>query len=251
MTQTKNSQNIVIGLASDDAYASETTASFGGIIAKTSVMVFAALILLTYMIATIANNGGIVESYYEYQRVAVAAGIISFVSMIMLIFTKSRVFIVSYVIGFSLTVTAFAGLAEYFFPGIAFQAVILTFGVVVGLLLMYAFAGLRSTNAVFKVAMSLFFSIMMFLMIALIMSIFGADFLLAGFDAMYGFILAIYLVMAAGMLVRDFELASETVESGAPKKAEWVVAAGLYFSIIYMFYIILNILVRIAASSRD
>ncbi len=62
---------------------------------------------------------------------------------------------------------------------------------------------------------------------------------------------AVYLLIAVLFLIADFDAIKECVENKMPKKYEWLAAFGLVYSIIYIYFKILNIIVQIVANSKD
>ena len=59
------------------------------------------------------------------------------------------------------------------------------------------------------------------------------------------------VVLAAVLLVFDFDTIAMTVENGLEKKYEWYAAYGLVVGIIYVYVKILNLLLRIFGSSKN
>ncbi len=61
----------------------------------------------------------------------------------------------------------------------------------------------------------------------------------------------LYLVIAVLFLISDFDAIKECVENNMPKKYEWLAAFGLVYSIIYIYFKILNIILKIVANSKE
>ncbi len=62
---------------------------------------------------------------------------------------------------------------------------------------------------------------------------------------------AVYLVIAILFLLVDFDVIRECVEEKMPKKYEWMAAFGLTYTIIYIYFKILSLIIRIAGASKN
>ncbi len=61
----------------------------------------------------------------------------------------------------------------------------------------------------------------------------------------------VYLILAVLFLLADFDAIKECVENQMPKKYEWLAAFGLAYSIIYIYFKIINIIIQIAAENNN
>lgn len=61
----------------------------------------------------------------------------------------------------------------------------------------------------------------------------------------------VFVVIAILFLLVDFETISDCVENKLPKKLEWYAAFGLVYTIIYIYFKILEIILRILAKSKN
>lgn len=59
------------------------------------------------------------------------------------------------------------------------------------------------------------------------------------------------VIIAALFLLSDFDAIEKTVENELPKKYEWAAAYGLVFTVIWLYFKVLNLLLRIRNLSRD
>lgn len=55
----------------------------------------------------------------------------------------------------------------------------------------------------------------------------------------------VFIVIAALFLISDFQVIRETVENHRPKKDEWAVSFGLAFTVIWLYFRVLDLLMRI------
>ncbi len=61
----------------------------------------------------------------------------------------------------------------------------------------------------------------------------------------------IFIVIATLFLLADFDAIEKSVENKLPKKREWMAAFGLAYTIIYLYFKILNLLVTIFANKSE
>lgn len=61
----------------------------------------------------------------------------------------------------------------------------------------------------------------------------------------------VFIVIAALFLLFDFDAIESCVENKMPKKLEWLAAFGLVYTIIYIYFKILNLLIQGAALSKN
>ena len=136
------------------------------------------------------------------------------------------------------------------YPGIAIQAVYLTFGTLCALLIAYTSGAIKVTEN-FKLGIvaatgGLFF----FYLINFVLNIFGM-----GLTSIYGNGIigigfsAIVVVIAALNLVLDFDFIENGAAQGAPKYMEWYGAFGLLVTLIWLYIEILRLLAKL--QSRD
>lgn len=61
----------------------------------------------------------------------------------------------------------------------------------------------------------------------------------------------IFIIVAVLFLLVDFNTIEECVENQMPKKLEWMAAFGLVYTIIYIYFKILNLILTIVGSSKN
>jgi len=142
-------------------------------------------------------------------------------------------------------------LSEESYPGIAFQAVTLTFGTLFSLLIIYKSGLVRATEN-FKLGVcAATGAIFVVYLINFLMSLFGAPiaFLLSNSPLSIG-ISCVVVVIAALNLVLDFDFIEEASGTGSyPKYMEWYGAFGLLVTLVWLYVEILRLLAKL--NSRD
>ena len=136
------------------------------------------------------------------------------------------------------------------YPGIAIQAVYLTFGTLFALLLAYTSGYIKATEN-FKLGIfAATGGLCAFYFLNFILNIFGM-----GLTSIYGNGImgigfsAIVVVIAALNLVLDFDFIENGAAQGAPKYMEWYGAFGLLVTLIWLYIEILRLLAKLR--SRD
>jgi uncharacterized YccA/Bax inhibitor family protein len=149
-----------------------------------------------------------------------------------------------------LVIGGVSSVAEAQFPGIVIQAVGLTFGTCLVLLLAYK-SGLIRASENFKMGVvAATGSIALFYVISLILGFFGVriSFLYQGTPMGIAFSLFV-VVIAALNLVLDFDFIEQGAGAGAPRYMEWYAAFGLMVTLIWLYLEILRLLMKLR--SRD
>lgn len=141
-------------------------------------------------------------------------------------------------------ISAFLNLS---YPGIVMNAVVLTFGVMFLMLLIYRTGWIKVDNK-FKTglliatgAIGLFYVVIMVLNMFRVSTPFMYDTSLLG----VGINLLIVAVAAANLLM-DFDFIEKGSQSGAPKFMEWYGAFGLMVTLVWLYIELLRLLARFA-----
>lgn len=142
-----------------------------------------------------------------------------------------------------LVISAISGYAEQMYPGIIFQAVIVTFAIFTTMLLLYKARIIRVTQRFRSIMMTLTLGIFVFFMFTLVLSLFGVAVPLVYGSG--GLSLLFYLFVggiSALMLLMDFDAMERIVDQKLPKHYEWVAAFGLIVTLIWLYINVLRIL---------
>jgi uncharacterized YccA/Bax inhibitor family protein len=143
-----------------------------------------------------------------------------------------------------------SAILELRFPGIAMQAVGLTFGTLIALLLAYRSGLIRVTERFRLGVVAATGGIALFYLITFVLGFFGV-----GFTSIYGSGLigigfsVVVVIVAALNLVLDFDLIESGARAGAPKYMEWYGAFALMVTLIWLYLEIIRLLTKLR--SRD
>lgn len=141
-------------------------------------------------------------------------------------------------------------LFESRFPGIAFQAVGLTFGVLAVLLMAYRSGLVRATEKFRIGVIAATGGIAVFYFFTFILGFFGVHFTSIFGSGLFGIGFSVVVVVVAALnLVLDFDFIERGAQSAAPKYMEWYAAFGLMVTLIWLYMEILRLLTKLR--SRD
>jgi uncharacterized YccA/Bax inhibitor family protein len=150
-----------------------------------------------------------------------------------------------------LFIGALSSVLERAFPGLVLQAVLMTFGVAIAMLLAYQSGLIRATPMFVKVVVGMTLGIGVVYLISMGMSLFGGrmPFLHEATPLGIG-ISVVILIVAALNLVLDFDFIEKGVEGGAPKSMEWFGAFALVVTLLWIYIESLRLLAKIREFTR-
>lgn len=150
-----------------------------------------------------------------------------------------------------LALGGFSAYMEYRYPGIAMQAVALTFGVLFALLSAYKSGMIKVTDKFVAIATSALMGIVLIYVVGWIMSFFGARIPLIHESGPVGIGFSLFVcALAASFLVIDFDRIAQYSERGLPKYMEWYSALSLMITLIWLYLEILILLAKLRGGDR-
>jgi len=145
-----------------------------------------------------------------------------------------------------LVLGSISAILEVRFPGIAIQAVSLTFGTMVALLLAYRSGVIRVTDKFRLGVVAATGGIALFYVIEIILGFFGVHFAAVNGSGVIGIGFSVFVVIIAALnLVLDFDFIESGARAGAPKYMEWYGAFGLMVTLIWLYFEILRLLTKL------
>ena len=132
------------------------------------------------------------------------------------------------------------------YPGIAFQAVLLTFGTLFALLMAYR-SGLIKATENFKLGVvAATGGIALVYLATIVLGFFGIDIPMIHDNGIVGIGFSLFVVVIAALnLVLDFDFIESGVEAGAPKYMEWYGAFGLMVTLVWLYIEFLRLLSKL------
>jgi uncharacterized YccA/Bax inhibitor family protein len=145
-----------------------------------------------------------------------------------------------------LAIGGFSALFERRYPGIAIQAVGLTFGVLGVLLFAYSTRLIRATQQFRSIVVGATGAIALVYLISIVLGLFHVNVPVLNDASPLGIIVSLVIVGVAALnLVLDFDLIESGVASGAPRYMEWYAAFGLLVTLVWLYMEMLRLLSKI------
>ena len=138
-----------------------------------------------------------------------------------------------------------SAMLEQRYPGIAIQAVGLTFGTLLAMLLAYKSGVIRAAEK-FKIGVfAATGGIMLLYLVDIVLHFFNRPIPFIHEGTPMGVAFSLFVVVIAALnLVLDFDLIETGVNNGAPKYMEWYGAFGLMVTLIWLYLEILRLLAK-------
>lgn len=135
---------------------------------------------------------------------------------------------------------------EYHFPGIAVQAVGLTFGTLAALLLAYSTRLIRATENFKLGVVAATGAICLVYLASFILGFFGIAIPMIHQSGLVGIGFSVVVVAVAALnLVLDFDFIENGVRQGAPKYMEWYGGFGLLTTLVWLYLEVLRLLSKL------
>jgi uncharacterized YccA/Bax inhibitor family protein len=132
---------------------------------------------------------------------------------------------------------------EKSYPGIAVQAVGLTFGTLFVMLLAYKSGTIRATQGFKLGVIAATGGIAVFYLVEMLLGFFHVQVPAINGSGFIGIGFSVFVVIIAALnLVLDFDMIETGVQNGAPKYMEWYGAFGLMVTLIWLYLEILRLL---------
>ena len=179
-----------------------------------------------------------------FYWLALPAFIIGFVVSLVVIFKKTvnPALVVVYSVCMGVALGGISGLLNSQFPGIAFQALIGTAGVFVGMLIVYKTGAVKVTPRFTKWLMGAMIGVVVLMLANLVAGLFGVNLGLRDGGTLAIIFSLVVIGVAAFSLLLDFDAADQAVRAGAPSKFAWYIAFGLMTTLVWLYIEILRLL---------
>ncbi|MBO0871889.1 MAG: Bax inhibitor-1/YccA family protein [Pseudonocardia sp.] len=220
----------------DRAPATERPLTVDDVVTKTAI---------TGGIALVAGILTVLSGMYV---LAFPAFIVGFVVSLIVIFKQSSnpALVITYSVAMGVALGGITGALESAsnqYAGIGFQAVVGTFGVFFGMLVVYKTGAVKVTPRFTKVLLGAMFGVIGLMVVNLIVSFFSTG----GIGIRSGGPLAIVfsivvICIAAFSLLLDFDMADRAIRAGAPARTAWYIAFGLMTTLVWLYLEILRLL---------
>jgi uncharacterized YccA/Bax inhibitor family protein len=135
---------------------------------------------------------------------------------------------------------------EASYPGIAIQAVALTFGVFGVMLVLYRTGAVKVTQRFRAGVLAATLGIAVVYLVSLVLGLFGVRVPFLNDASPLGILISLAIVAVAALnLVLDFDLIDRGARSGAPAYMEWYAAFGLLVTLVWLYLELLRLLAKL------
>jgi uncharacterized YccA/Bax inhibitor family protein len=132
------------------------------------------------------------------------------------------------------------------YPGIAIQAVGLTFATLVILLALYSTGVIRVTEKFRLGIVAATGGICLFYVIEMVLGFFGIHFVAINGSGPIGIAVSLFIVAIAALnLVLDFDIIEQGVRNGSPKFMEWYGAFGIMVTLVWLYLEMIRLLSKL------
>ncbi len=218
--------------------------TLNGTVTKTGLLLVLAVITATFAWLQVSTPAGIAN----YGIYAWGGAIGGLVLALVTIFKKewSPVTAPLYALVEGFFLGAISAVFEMRFPGIVFQAVLLTFGTLFALLFAYR-SGLIKATENFKLGVvAATGGIALVYLATIVLGFFNINIPMIHESGIVGIGFSLFVVVIAALnLVLDFDFIENGVEQGAPKYMEWYGAFGLMVTLVWLYIEFLRLLSKL------
>ncbi|MGM9970813.1 MAG: Bax inhibitor-1/YccA family protein [Anaeroplasmataceae bacterium] len=181
-----------------------------------------------------------IQNFTAYYTFLCLSLVIGFISVIIgrSSVRYSKYFAVLYAVCEGVLLGTIASLANIYYPGIALLAILVTAGIFLVCLVLFACGALRNISMLRNVMMIIFFDVIFMSLITLICQAFnvpGISSLLSNNLGLAIGLEVVLIIYAAITLALNFNEVTYYVQSGSSKEFEWIGAFGLLVSILYIY----------------
>jgi uncharacterized YccA/Bax inhibitor family protein len=206
------------------------------------------VVIKTAITGGTALVAGILTAWSGLYGLALPAIIVGFVVSLIVIFKQSSnpVLVLLYSASMGVALGALTGALEFSgsnFQGIGFQAIVGTFGVFIGMLIVYKTGAVKVTPKFTKWLMGASIGVVILMLANLLVSFFTTGGLGLRDGSPLAYLFSIVCIgVAAFSLMLDFDMADRAVKEGAPAKFAWYIAFGLMTTLVWLYIEILRLL---------
>ena len=246
----RSSNPAMRAVRADEAVADSDRAGYSRIAAKG---IFFAVITLVSALSVLflLNIPSLLNFFVVFLIVSVIGALIcGFVAV--LIPSATKIFGTLYCVFEGFMLGFISLVVETVLPGVVAPALIATILVFLIMGIIYVTGLVKVTQKFMKVFFAVFFAVMLTYFILWIISLFSGAMaaMFFGNTVLSLIVCVVMVILAAVMLLLDFERIRQTVEGGMHKKYEWVAAFGLIVTLIWLYVEMLRLFMILASRRR-
>ncbi len=225
-------------------FGADGVMTLSGTVNKTLIM-----LLLLVAAAFFTWNQALIQENNALVPILMIGGFIGgFVVALVTIFKKewSPVTAPIYAVLEGLALGGLSSMLDAAYPGIVIQAVGLTFGVLLSLLLVFRSGLIKVTDNFRMGLVAATGGIFVVYLANMVMGFFGTRIPFIHEGGMFGIGFSLFVVAIAALnLVLDFDFIEQGAAAGAPKYMEWYGSFGLMVTLVWLYIEILNLLTKL------
>jgi len=229
------------------ARATSETMTIQGAVNKTAILLFLAIVTASYTWGLCLNGSSAAAMPWM-----AGGAILGLVFALITSFKKewSAVTAPCYAICEGLFLGGISAMLNLKFPGLALQAILLTFGTLAALLFVYKIGLIRATDSFKRGVFAATGGLALLYLTSMILGFFKIQIPGIFGNGLVGIGFSLFVVVIAAMnLVLDFDMIEKGAEYNAPKYMEWYSAFGLMVTLVWLYIEILRLLSKLR--SRD
>lgn len=218
--------------------------TLNGTVNKTGVLLLLCVITAAFAWMQVTSTAGVANAGVYVWGGAIGGLVLALVTTFKKTWAPVTAPLYALVEGFFLG--AISAMFEQRFPGIVFQAVLLTFGTLFALLFAYR-SGLIKATENFKLGVvAATGGIFLVYLATIVLGLFGINIPMIHDNGIIGIGFSLFVVVIAALnLVLDFDFIEQGVEQGAPKYMEWYGAFGLMVTLVWLYIEFLRLLSKL------
>lgn len=241
-----NSSNPALKKDTFQVSATQERMTFAGVANKG--MLLLVFLLTTFIYGWNTTLDALSQGAAPSPAIMFGSGILAFILAFVTIFKKEWSPITAPLYAFSegLLLGVISAVYNYKFQGIVFNAVCLTFGTFISLLLMYRWGFIKATGTFKKVIFAATAGIGIVYLVGFILSFFSIQIPFIHSAGPIGIGFSLFVVAIAALnLVLDFDSIEHGVRAGAPKYMEWYSSFALLITLVWLYIEILRLLSKL------
>lgn len=206
------------------------------------------IFLLLMVMAAAVYSWGIFDKGEKITPYLAGGAIAGFILALVIIFKKewAPYLAPAYALCEGLFLGGISALYSSLYEGIVLQAVGLTFGTFIALLVLYRARVIRATARFKAVVFTATAGIAIFYLIAWVLRFFNINIPFLHEGSTIGIIFSLVVVTIAALnLVLDFDMIENGAAQGAPKYFEWYASFGLLVTLVWLYLEILRLLAKL------
>jgi uncharacterized YccA/Bax inhibitor family protein len=202
------------------------------------------VVIRTAVTLGLAIVTGALTILFQAWVLALPAFIVSLVLSLIIIFkrTPNPVLVLTYAAAEGVVLGAITGLFDKIYPGIAFQAILGTFGVFIAMLIVYKTGVVRVTPRLTRWIIGATAGALVVMLADLVLNLFHTNLGIRTGSPLSIVFSLLVIGIAAFNLLLDFEQADQMIRNGVPARWAWFAAFGLMVTLVWLYLEILRLL---------